>query len=585
MPASSLLQLSCDEALQLAVQLADDHVGLPASQITWLNDWVGSLTAVQLQNMTGQQLFSVLRLLGAASTGSTDQQSSGSTSSTSTTGSTRPSEEVLALLCWAVLPHVATASGEEVYCLIRSLAGWQYVPPNGSVLLAATAARLAEKLPVLTQQQAVDVLCAFANLGYAIGEPLLSKLESKVIQAATANRRDLAAAAELLSAVLLALPNPDPSLVSGLIQQLKDREKDGQPIFQLQSLVPNCLLRLGQAMAAAGVRVAGATTTAAAAAAALVVPQEFGQQYAAAAAQAVRKVELPQLAAQCRVLQWLGLMANTSTADQLVQALQPLLSAAVSTSSSSSSSSRSAAVVGVAAVARYITDSGFRPTAQVMADIEQLLLLVLREASDPGSSSSSSGGSSIQGDSAAASPPQQQQQQQFEVTTLAQLLLVLNSWGRRPGGGFAAAVFDWSRYKLADADVASLGPLLLGVSSVCGRPSAAWVLDWSAVVLQGLGQATAEDLAAVAAGLAELGSTDDLCSSSWLQQYSEAVRSKLSEFTEQQLEVIASGLYRLKFAPSREWVAVVVADLQRRLPAADTPAARALAYIQQLKCV
>jgi hypothetical protein len=428
---------------------------------------------------------------------------------------------------------------------------------------------------VLSQQQAVDVLCAFANLGHAIGEPLLSKLESKVIQAATAkgSRRDAAATAELLSAVLLALPNPDRSLVSGLMQQLHDG---------MQLLAPICLLRLGHAMAVAGMQLPGAATPAAAAAAALVFPQEFGQQYAAAAAKAVRNVELAELAAQCVVLQRLGLMANAATADQLVQALQPLLRTAVSSSSSSSSSTWSAAVVAVAAVARYITDSGFRPTPQVMASVEELLLLALREAADPGSSSSSSS-SSVELDIEATSQ-QQQQQRQLDVATLAQLLLVLNRWGRRPGGDFAASVFDWSRYQLAAADVASLGPLLLGVTSVCGRPSAAWVLDWSAVVLQGLSQAGPVDLTAVAAGLAELGSTDDMCSSSWLQQYSEAVRSKLTQLTEQQLESIAYGLYRLRFAPSREWVAVVVADLQRRLPATDTPAARALAYIQQLKC-
>jgi hypothetical protein len=464
---------------------------------------------------------------------------------------------------------VATATAEELYCLVRDLAAWQYVPPNGDVLLAATAARLAEKLPVLSQQQAVDVLCAFANLGHAIGEPLLSKLQSKVIQAATAkgSTRNAAATAELLSAVLLALPNPDRSLVLGLMEQLQDG---------LQLLAPSSLLRLGQAMTAVGMQLPGA---AAAAAAALVLPQEFGQKYAAAAAKAVRNVELAELAAQCIVLQQLGLMANAATADQLVQALQPLLSAAAS-SSSISSSARSAAVVDVAAVARYITDSGFRPTPQVMASIEDLLLLALREATAPGSSSSSS---SVELDTDTSSQLQQQQRE-LDVATLAQLLLVLNRWGRRPGGGFATAVFDWSRYQLAAADVAALGPLLLGVTSVCGRPSAAWVLDWSAVVLQELGDASTDDLAAVAAGLAELGSTSDLCSSSWLQQYSEAVRSKLTELTEQQLEGIAYGLYRLRFAPSREWVAVVVADLQRRLPATDTPAARALAYIQQLKC-
>jgi hypothetical protein len=453
-----------------------------------------------------------------------------------------------------------------LYCLVRDLAAWRYVPPNGDLLLSATAARLAEKLPVLSQQQAVDVLCAFANLGHAIGEPLLSKLQSKVIEAATArgSTRDAAATAELLSAVLLALTNPDRSLVSGLMQQLQ---------AGLQLLAPSSLLQLGQAMAAAGMQLPGAAPPAAAAAT-LVLPQEFGQKYAAAAAKAVRDVELAQLAAQCVVLQQLGFMANATTADQLVQALQPLLSTAVS----SSSSTRSAAVVDVAAVARYITDSGFRPTPQVMASIEDLLLLALREATAPGSSSSS-----VELDTDTSSQLQQQQQQ-LDVATLAQLLLVLNRWGRRPGGDFATAVFDWSRYQLAAADVASLGPLLLGVNSVCGRPSAAWVLDWSAIVLQGLGEASTDDLAAVAAGLAELGSTNDLCSSSWLQQYSEAVQSKLTELTEQQLESIAYGLYRLRFAPSREWVAVVVTDLQRRLPATDTPAARALAYIQQLKC-
>ncbi|KAF6262386.1 hypothetical protein COO60DRAFT_1636055 [Scenedesmus sp. NREL 46B-D3] len=296
MPAASLTQLSCDEALQLAVQLADGHVGLPASRITWLADWAGSLTAQQLQDMTGQQVFSVLRLLGDASAGST--------------------------------------------------------------------------------------------------EPLLSKLELKVREAAAVkgSSRDTAATAELLSGVLLALPNPKPSLVSGLMQQL---------------------------------------------------------------------------------------------------------------------------------MARYITDSGFRPTAQVMAGIEQLLLLVLREAHETGCVGTSSSRTPAEDSNQAALQQQQQQQQQqrqqLDAPTLAQLLLVLNRW--------------------------------------------------------------------VAAGLAELGGTGDLCSSSWMQQYGEAVQSNLSVLTEQQLESIAYGLYRLRFAPSRVWVAAVVADLQRRLPATDTPAARALAYIQQLKCV
>uniref|UniRef100_A0A383WMF2 Uncharacterized protein n=1 Tax=Tetradesmus obliquus TaxID=3088 RepID=A0A383WMF2_TETOB len=565
MPAASLAQLSCDEALQLAVQLADGAVGLPASRITWLPDWAGSLSAQQLQGMTGQQVFSVLRLLDDASTGSTGQQVPGST------GSTRPKDDVLALLCWAVLPHVTTASADDVYCLARALGSWRYVPPNGDVLLAATATRLAEKLPVLSQQQAVDVLCAFANLGCSIGEPLLSKLTDKVSQAAAAqsSSMDAAATAELLGAVLLALPNPKPRLVTGLMQQMSGK---------LPLLAPQRLLQLGQAMATAGVGLPNATTPAAAAAA-VILPAELAQQYAAAAAQAARKADLMQLAAQCAVLQQLGLMADASIAEQVVQALQPLLSAAVSGTVSSSSRSQSAAAVDVAAVARYITDSGFRPTAEVMSGIEQLLLLVLREATDAHGSNSSSTDEEF--DSEAAS---QQQQQQLGVATLAQLLLVLNRWGRRPGGSFSTAVFDWSRYQLASADVASLGPLLLGVTSVCGRPPAVWVLDWSAVALEQLDQASADDLTAVAAGIAELGSTSDLCSSSWLQQYSEAVRSSLTKLTEQQLESIAYALYRLRFAPSREWVAVVVADLQRRLPATDTPAARALAYIQQLKC-
>jgi hypothetical protein len=564
MPASSLMQLSSSEALQLAVQLADGTVGLPASHITWLADWAGSLTAQQLQEMTGQQIFSVLRLLGSASTGSTGQQALGST------GSTRPSEDMLALLCWAVLPHVTTASADEVYCLARALGAWRYEPPNGDVLLAATAARLAEKLPVLSQQQAVDVLCAFANLGHSIGEPLLSKLTDKITQAAAAqfSSRDAAATAELLRAVLLVLSNPKPSLVTGLMQQL-----DGK----LPLLASQQLLQLGHAMAAAGMQMQIAAAPAAAAAAVAISP-EWGQQYVTAAAQAARKVDLQQLAAQCRVLQQLGLMANALTAEQVVQALQPLLSAAVS---GSSSSSKSAAAVDIAAIARYITDSGFRPTAEVMSGIEQLLLLVLREGNDAHSSSSSSSSGSVEEPSNEAAS----QQQPLDVSTLAQLLLVLNRWGRRPGGSFSTAVFDWSRYQLASADVASLGPLLLGVTSVCGWASSAWVLDWSAVVLQQLGQASADDLAAVAAGIAELGSTDDLCSGSWMQQYSEAVQSSLTELTEQQLEGIAYALYRVRFAPSREWVAVVVADLQRRLPATDTPAARAMAYIQQLKCV
>eukprot|EP00775_Hariotina_reticulata_P013124 gene13124-13254_t len=489
MTSESLTNLAPDQVLQLAVQLADATVGLPANQVQWLRGWTESLNAQQLRGMTGKQLFSILQLL-AATSGSTAATAAGST-----LGSTpsRPSEQMLALLCWALADHVGSCSGEEVYCLVTALASWRYVPPNGTVLLDAAAARLAEKLPVLSQLQMAHALRSFAQLNFKVGEPLQSKLCDRLLQAAAnsssgittnnnkgsdrsaATMQQAAESAEVLAAVLMALPDPRLALVEQLMQQLSEL---------LLNVPPRTLLELGQGLAGAGLqlrrRLADNTPGGASSSTVGVRPEllvRFGNQYLAAAGRAMAQLALLDLAALCSTLQQLGLAADAAVAERAVQALQQQLAAA----SGSSLAVTPAAIQPsqVIDIVDYVTTSGFRPNKVLMASVEELLL------------------------------------------------------------GWLQAALDDSRQPYV---------LMTAVASDAGQGAA----------FQSAEQEQQDQLAPVLlpADLARL----LLC-----------------------LNNVASSLYMMRARPSGNWVTAVAIELDRRGAATDTPAARALAYVQQLK--
>jgi hypothetical protein len=587
MPAASLSNLSSSQVLQLAGQLTDPQVGLRPSSIVWLLDWANSLTAADLQQLSRDQLFELVQVMSAATSQDSSSGSNGSSGSRKV-----PSGQLLGMLCWALAEHVSTASAQQVYCLISALAGWQYTPPNGSVLLSTAAARVADKLPMLDQVQVSDVLCGFARLGFTVGEPLQSKLCSRLLQATVAastgsssiDTQQTGTTAAVLAAVLTSISSPPPELVRTLMAQL-----DGK----LQQLPFEGLQQLGTALAAAGMSVqpAAQADTAASSSRSVSMQPEWGQQYLAAACKQLQRAPLSaqQLAAACSCLNQLGLLADEPTAEAVVTALQKQLDA------SSSSRAGAVSIVWLVPVVSYITDSRFKPAAPAMETIEQQLLAVLRNrdaSSSPelllravADSTSSEGAATMP---AAAYSLQEQQQQghaQLRAEDFVQLLKAMHDWGRRPGSDFAAAAHDWSRYQLVSCDIATLGPLLLWLSSVCGKPPAAWMVDWVAVSQPILQEATAEDLPTIAAALAVSWASASTCSPAWWDVFSTSVLQQLQEMNDEGLEVLCSNLYRLGRRPSQAWLSAVVGELQGRVPdsSLNTAAARALAWARQLK--
>lgn len=604
---ASLNSLNSSEVLQLAVQLGDPRVGLPARGICWLLDWAGNLDAAAVKGLSSQQLFDLVQLLAAATL---DQHSSsmGSTGDAGAVGA--PSKQLLGLLCWAAADAVSTASAQQVYGLIRALAGWRYVPPNGDVLLSAAAARVADKLPMLDQLQLADVVCGFADLGFTVGEPLQSKLCDRLLQASTAastsstggsaatSQADSTVA--VLSAVLVSISDPPADLVPSLMQQL-----DGQ----LQQLPAELLLQLGSAFVASGMRVQGTASPAAdssktsraqAASTSSGIPLEWGQQYLAAVGRQLQRSQLlsaQQLARLCSSLQQMGLLADEATAEAVVRALQKHLEAGNGAGS----------LVVLVPVLSYITESRFRPAAQGMAIVEQQLLAVLRSSSSSSSVTSSTEllleavGSGDVGEAAAAGAPayalqagagggQHEEQQQLQHVQLRPaefvvLLKALHDWGRQPGSDLAAAAQDWSRHQLVQCDVHTLGPLLLWLVSTCGKPPAAWMLDWVAVSQPLLQEASAQDLVTMVVGLATAGASQSSCSPAWWEGFSAGVLQRLQGMTDEGLEVLCSSCYKLRYRPSQAWLDGVLGALQARVPdaAANTAAARALAWARQLK--
>lgn len=591
MPAASLRSLSSSEVLTLAGQLTDPRVGLPPNSITWLLDWADTLAAADLQPLSTDQLFALVQVLSAAAL----QDSS--------SGSGRvPSGQLLGLLCWALAEHVGAASAQQVYCLVNALAGWQYAPPNAGVLLSAAAARVADKLPMLDQGQVSDVLCGFARLGFAVGEPLQSKLCSRLLQTTAAAGAGSSSGsrapagvdstAEVLASVLVSISSPPAELVSTLMQQLDSK---------LQQLPLGLLLQLGSALAAAGMTVQPAaqpsSSKSSSGSTAVRIDHEWGQQYLAAVSRQLQRARLSaqQLAAACRCLQQLGLLADEPTAEAVVNALQRQLDA-------SSSSSGAGSLVWLIPVVSYITESRFKPAAPAMAAIEQQLLAVLRNrdaSSSPelvlganGSAGSCSSSGGADADTAAVYSVVQSQEQQQEVSTqlqagqFVQVLKAMHDWGRRPGADFAAAAQDWSRYQLVGCDITTLGPLLLWLSSVCGKPPAAWMLDWVAVSQPLLQDASAGDLSTLAAALAVSGGSASTCSTGWWEAFSSAVLQQLQGMSDEGLEVLCSNLYRLGHRPTQAWLGAVLGELQDRTASAssaNTAAARALAWARQLK--
>lgn len=592
MPASSLSNLSSSEVLQLAVQLGDPRVGMPASGIRWLLDWADTLDAAAVKSLGGKQLFDLLQLLSAA----TVQYSSGS-------GARVPSGQLLGLLCWAAADAVSTASAQQVYCLIKALAAWRYIPPNRSVLLLAAAARVAEKLPMLDQMQLSDVLCGFAQLGFTVGEPLQSKLCSRLLQASTAAastgsnvrvpaglggnaaaQMQLESTAAVLAAVLVSISSPPAQLVPLLMQQLDGR---------LQELPVELLLQLGAAFAAAGMAVQVSANVASSGSSqhksSSAISQEWGQQYLGAVDRKLQKFPLSaqQLAQACSSLQQLGLMADESTAEAVVKLLQKHLEA----------DSSSMHMMWLVPVVSYITESRFRPAAQGMAIIEQQLLAVLRNSNSSSGSeelvleavSSSEDGVSAQGSPAyalqAQAVGQEQQQQLLRPAEYVQLLKAMHDWGRRPGSDFTTAAQDWSRHQLILCDVHTFGPLLLWQTSVCGRPPAAWLLDWVAVSQPLLQQASAVELTTMAVALSASGASAGGVSTAWWDGFSTGVLQQLQDMTDENLEVLCSSCYKLRYRPSQVWLDALLGEAQRRAPdsSQNTAAARAFAWARQLK--
>jgi hypothetical protein len=598
MTSSSLTALAPHQVLQLAVQLADPTVGLPANQIQWLSSWAETLNAQQLKALTGKQLCCILQLLAGPPGSSTD------TAAASSPGGapSRPSEQLLALLCWCLADHVGSCSGEEVYRLVTALAGWQYVPPNGTVLLGAAAARLAEKLPVLSQLQVAHALRSFAQLNFKVGEPLQSKLCDRLMQAAAkgssssgsnssskgpdrsaATMQHATESAEVLGAVLMALPEPQPALVQQLMQQLSE---------QLLNVPPRTLLELGQGLAAAGLPLTrqpadnGAGGTSRGAAARLAGPEllvRFGLQYLAAAGRVMPQLVLGDLAALCSTLQQLGLAADADIAQRVVHALQQQLPAVGGSSLAVTAAAEQPSQI--TAVVDYVTASGFRPNSVVITSVEELLLGWLQGALDQGRQPQVLM-TAVAGNAGLYVSAEHERQDQLAVVLLpadlARLLLCLNKWGRRHAGAFAVAAYDWSRHRLTSASASTLGPLLLGLCTVCGRPSTAWLSDWDAVTLSQFSQSTPADLAAVAVAAAEAGAAGSL-SSRWMEQLLQAVQQQLQGFSALDLESVASSLYLMRARPSRDWLSHLLAEADRRGAATDTPTARALAYVQQLK--
>lgn len=625
MPASSLSNLSSSEVLQLAVQLGDSRVGLPASGIRWLLDWAGTLDVTAVRALSHEQLFDLVQLLAAA----TQQESGNSSSSNCGTAITKaPSTQLLGLLCWAAVDAVSTASAQQVYGLITALAGWRCFPPNRNVLLAAAATRVADKLPMFSRQQLSDILCGFAQLGFVVGEPLQSKLCEMLLRASTAvgtgsssngasqgwypagagvqdvaHQQQLESTAAVLSAVLVSISQPPAQLVHTLMQQLDER---------LQELPVELLLQLGTAFAAAGMSVqnsAAASSAASSAASAATagagstqggnsgaqhsIPQEWGRQYLAAVGRKLQRAQLPpqQLAQACSSLQAVGLMADEATAEAVVKSLQQHLEAG----------KQAGTLVQLVPVVSYIAESRFRPISSGMGLLEQQLLAVLRSSDSssssaaevilqavPGSDSSSSAGGAagavyaVQGQVALQ---EQEEPLQLGPAQFVQLLKAMHDWGRRPGADLAAAAQDWSRHQLVECDIHTLGPLLLWLSSVCGKPAAAWMLDWVAVSQPLLQEASADDLVTIAVGLATSGVSVSTCSAAWWDGFSTGVLQQLQGMSDDNLEVLCSSCYKLKYKPSQAWFDSVLKELQQRVPdsSENTAAARALAWARQLK--
>jgi hypothetical protein len=237
-----------------------------------------------------------------------------------------------------------------------------------------------------------------------------------------------------------------------------------------------------------------------------------------------------------------------------------------------------------------------------MAVIEQQLLAVLRngnsssastdlvlEAVGSNADSSSEGGVSAQDGPAYALQAQAMEQEQEQLllrpAELVQLLKAMHDWGRRPGSDFTAAAQDWSRHQLIECDVHTLGPLLLWLSSVCGKPPGAWMLDWVAVSQPLLQDASAVDLATMAVALSASGASAGGVSTAWWDGFSTAVLQKLQDMTDDNLEILCSSCYKLRYRPSQTWLESVLGEAQRRAPdsSQNTAAARAFAWARQLK--
>jgi hypothetical protein len=376
-------------------------------------------------------------------------------------------------------------------------------------------------------------------------------------------------AADVLAAVLVCIPQPHAGLVPALMQQLEGR---------LHKLPPSALLQLAQAFDAAGMSCAPASGAASGDARApeRVVPAALGLEFRNALASALTGVSAGELARACASLQRMGLTADAATAEAVVNALQRHMAAAADADASI-----------LAPVAGYITDSGFRPTAAVMEGVEAALLGLLRSdgasAADAHVVAAATTGcaSSSGADQAAAT----RVRQRLSAPHLATLLLALNRWGRRPASEFGAAAWAASRPLLVDCDAATLGPLLLGLCSISSHPSEPWLLDWAGVSAQRLRDASAQDVAAMAAALAQAGGAAGCVGSNWWAPFSDAVLRFVPAMAPADLEAVCASLYRLQHRPSSAWLAALLAQLEAQVPdaSADTPGARALAFARQLR--
>jgi hypothetical protein len=270
-----------------------------------------------------------------------------------------------------------------------------------------------------------------------------------------------------------------------------------------------------------------------------------------------------------------------------------------------SSSSGDGSIVGLVPVVAYIAESRFKPAQQGITLIEQQLLAVLRSNGStasvpevvlqavPGSTDDAGPGSAAAAVYQASDwsmqqlGQQQQQQQRSQLLPheFVQLLKALHDWGRRPGAGLSAAAYDWSRHQLVECQIGTLGPLLLWLSSVCGKVPAAWLVDWVAVSQQQMEGASAEDLATLAIALSTAGASASTCSALWWEGFSAGVTQQLQGFTDDNLEVLCSSCYKLGYRPSQVWLDNFVAEVQGRAPdsSINTAAARALAWARQLK--